>query len=46
MDNKLQDFLNAIGIDEDYVDFFNESTIDKVIINRNTNRFHFVFNIT
>ena len=45
MNNKLLDFLNTIGIDEDYIDYFKESTIEKVIINKNTNRFQFIFNI-
>ena len=45
MDNKLQDFLNTIGINEDYMEYFGESTIEKVVINKNTNRFHFIFNI-
>ena len=45
MDNKLQDFLNTIGIDEDYMEYFKESTIEKVVINKNTNRFHFIFNV-
>ena len=46
MTSKTKDFLNTIGINETYMEYFQDSTIEKVIINKNTNRFHFIFNIS
>ena len=45
MKNKTEDFLNTIGINEEYMNKFNESTIEKVIVNNTKNSFHFILNI-
>ena len=45
MNNKMEEFLNTIGIDENNMSYFNNSNIEKVLINKDTNRFHFIFKI-
>ena len=45
MEKKMEVFLNQIGINEDYLTYFENSEVEKVIINKNTNRFHFLFKI-
>ena len=45
MNNKMEEFLNTIGINEDYLQYFTNSSIDKVVIKKNTKRFHFIMNI-
>ena len=45
MNNKTEEFLNTIGIDEDNMIYFENSSIEKVSINKSTNRFHFFFKI-
>ena len=45
MKNKIEDFLNTIGINEEYMPYFNNSKIENIIINKNTKRFHFIFKI-
>ena len=45
MENKTLEFLNTIGINEDYLDYFKDSYVEKVSINKQTNRFHFILNI-
>ena len=42
---KTEKFLNQIGINEDYMNYFNESYIKEIIIEKKTNRFHFIINI-
>ena len=41
----LNELYHFKSINEDYLNYFNNSIIDKVVINKKTNRFHFVFNI-
>ena len=43
MKNKMEEFLNNIGINEDYMPYFENSIVEKVVINKKSNRFHFVF---
>ncbi len=45
MKNKVIEFLNQIGINEDYIEILKDISIEKVIINRKSNRFHFIFHI-
>ena len=45
MNEKMENLLNQIGINEDYIDYFKESYVDKVVIEKSTNRFHFIFHI-
>ena len=45
MKNKIEEFLNTIGINEDYMEYFKNCYVEKVIINKETNRFHFIFHI-
>ena len=41
MDSKLERLLNQIGINEDYMDYFKDSLIEKVIIDKESNSFCF-----
>ena len=45
MEKKMEVFLNNIGINEDYLTYFENSYIEKVLINKSTNRFSFIFNL-
>ena len=38
---KTKNLLNQIGISEDYMDYFKDSYVEQIIINKATNRFHF-----
>lgn len=41
MDEKLRKLLDKIGVNEDYLDYFNGSFIDKVVIDNDNNSFCF-----
>ena len=41
MNEKLERLLNHIGINEDYLEFFKNSSIEKIIIDKKTNSFNF-----
>ncbi len=41
MDNKLERLLNSIGINEDYLDYFKDGFVEKVVVDRDTNAFCF-----
>ncbi len=45
MNEKLEKLLNQIGLNEDYMIFFEESYIEKVLIDKGSNRFHFMIKI-
>ena len=45
MQEKFIDLLNQIGINEDYLDYFINSYVEKVIINRSNKKFHFILKI-
>ena len=45
MDEKQLKFLDTIGINEDYMKYFEGSRVLKVLIDKNSNRFHFVIKI-
>ena len=45
MEKKMEVFLNQIGINEDYITYFENSEVEKVVINKTTNRFHFFIKI-
>lgn len=45
MQDKMIKLLEQIGINEDYLEYFKDSYVEKVITYRSTNRFHFVFNV-
>lgn len=45
MNEKMEKLLNQIGLNEDYMDDFKESYVEKVVIEKSTNRFHFIFHI-
>ena len=46
MDNKLERLLNQIGVNEDYMQFFNNSYIKEVVIDKNSNSFNFIINVS
>ena len=45
MIEKTEQLLNQIGLNEDYMEYFNESYVEKVVIEKSTNRFHFIFHL-
>ena len=45
MYEKLINLLNQIGINEDYIEYFDNSYIEKIVVSKTTNRFHFIFNL-
>ena len=45
MKEKMEILLNQIGINEDYLEYFHGSYVEKVVIEKSTNRFHFVFHL-
>lgn len=46
MNDKIKKFLETIGINEDYVEYFLGSNIEKVLIDKKSSRFHFIMGIT
>ena len=45
MEKKMEVFLNQIGINEDYLTYFEESNVEKVKVSKETSRFHFFIKI-
>ena len=45
MDSKQLKFLETIGINEDYMEYFEGSKVLKVLIDNSSNRFHFIIKI-
>ena len=45
MDTKLEKLLNHIGINEDYINYFKDAFIDKVIVNKKTGNISFLIKI-
>ena len=45
MNERLEKLLNQIGINEDYVEYFKDSFVEKVKIDKTTSRFHFIIRI-
>ena len=45
MDSKLERLLNHIGINEDYIKYFKNSYVEKVVVDKNENTFNFIVNI-
>ena len=45
MDNKLEKLLNQIGINEDYMEYFNGASVREVVIDKNSNNFNFIINM-
>ena len=45
MDEKMLKFLETIGINEDYVKYFEESFVEQVKVDKNSSRFHFIIKI-
>ena len=45
MDNKLEKLLNQIGINEDYMEYFNGASVKEVVIDKNSNNFNFIINM-
>ena len=45
MTEKTEKLLNQIGINEDYMPYFKESYVEQIIIEKTTNRFHFIIHI-
>ena len=41
----MEVFLNQIGINEDYLTYFEESNVEEVKVNKETNRFHFFIKV-
>ena len=39
MDSKLNLFLEKINLNKDYFDFFKNSTLDKIVVNKNRKSF-------
>ena len=45
MDNKLENLLNQIGINEDYMSFFNNAYIKSVVVDKDSNSFNFIISM-
>ena len=45
MSEKMNRFLEQIGINEGYIDCFNGSEVLKVLIDKTSNKFHFIIKI-
>ena len=45
MSEKTIKLLNQIGINEDYMEYFNESYVEQIEVDKTTNRFHFIIHI-
>ena len=45
MEKKMEVFLNQIGINEDYLTYFEESNVEEVKVSKETNRFHFFIKV-
>ena len=41
----MEVFLNQIGINEDYLTYFEESNVEEVKVSKETNRFHFFIKV-
>ena len=46
MDSKLLRLLNQIKVRNDYIEYFNNTHIDKVIIDKSTNSFNFILRVS
>ena len=42
---KTEKLLNQIGINEDYMNYFEGTYVEQIIIDKSTNRFHFIFRL-
>ena len=45
MKEKTNKFLNQIGINEDYISYFEDSYVEEIIVEKTTKRFHFIIHI-
>lgn len=45
MDSKLEKLLNQIGVNEDYVKYFNNAYVKNVVIDKESNSFNFIINV-
>ena len=46
MDEKMLKFIETIGINEDYVQYFEGSIVKKVLVDKKSNHFHFIIKIS
>ena len=46
MDTKLEKLLNQIGINEDYITYFNGAKVEKIIIDKNTNNLNMYLRVS
>ena len=42
MKEKTNKFLNQIGLNEDYISYFEDSYVEEIIVEKTTKRFHFI----
>ena len=45
MTEKMEKLLNQIGINEDYMDYFKYCYVEQILIDKTTNRFHFIIHL-
>ena len=45
MTEKMEKLLNQIGINEDYMDYFKDSYVEQVLIEKTNHRFNFIFHV-
>ena len=45
MDSKLERFFNAINFNKDYYDYFKESSVNDVLLNKKLNKMTLVLNM-
>lgn len=45
MKDRLERLLNKIGVNEDYISYFKDSYVEKVVIDKKSNSFNFIINV-
>ena len=45
MSGKLEMLLNKIGVNEDYIEYFQDGFVEKVVIDKKSNSFNFIVNV-
>ena len=45
MSDKLEMLLNKIGVNEDYIEYFQDGFVEKVVIDKKSNSFNFIVNV-
>ena len=45
MSDKLEMLLNKIGVNEDYIEYFQDGFVEKVVIDKKSNSFNFIVHV-